>query len=365
MKKFWKNTLSIMLLVSTALWFSGCNQQRESEVSETMPSENKLKVYTSFYPMYDFAEKIGGDKIELVNLVPVGAEPHDWEPTTGDIAELEEADMLIYNGAGMEHWVEDVVESLGNKELITVEASHGITLMEGHHHHHEGEEAHDHEHHEGEEAHDHEHHEGEEAHNHEHHEGEEAHDHEQHHQEEEAHDHDHGGMDPHVWTSIRNAKKEMENIKNALVQADPSNAQFYEENYEAYSLKFDELDQKFEKTLSSLPNKNIVVAHEAFGYLCADYGLHQFGIEGLSPESEPNPTRMAQVVDFVKEKGVKTIFFEELVSPKVAEAVAKETGATTDMLNPLEGLTQEQLDNGLDYLAVQEMNLTALEKALK
>lgn len=337
MKKMWKKMLSLMLMATTVLWMSGCGQKTNKEVSQSQEIPNKLKVYTSFYPMYDFANKIGGNKIELVNLVPAGTEPHDWEPTTGDIAALEEADILIYNGAGMEHWVEDVVASLGNKELVVVEASQGIELMEGHHHH-DGDD-HDHS--------DHEHHDGEEH---------DDHDHE---------DHDHDGIDPHVWTSIRNAKKEMETIKNALVTADPSNASFYEENYKTYSVKFDELDKKFEETISSLPNKNIVVAHEAFGYLCADYGLHQFGIEGLSPDSEPNPTRMAEVVEFVKENQVKTIFFEELVSPKVAEAVASETGATTDMLNPLEGLTQEQLDSGLDYLSIQEMNLTAIEKALK
>ena len=286
--------------------------------------------------MYDFTSKIAGDKVDIINLVPSGTEPHDWEPSTEDIANLEKADMLIYNGAGMEHWVDDVTKSLSNKDIVLVEASEGIDLMEGHHHHDdEGEEVHDHE---SEGAHEHE---GEDADEHEH------------------------GLDPHVWTSIKNAKKEMENIKNALVKADAANAEYYEANFKMYSEKFDELDKKYETEIAKLPNKNIVVSHEAFGYLCKEYGLTQVGIEGLSPDSEPNPKRMAEIVEFVKEHNVKVIFFEELVSPKVAESVAKETGATTDVLNPIEGLTEEQLKEGNDYISIMEQNLNSIVKALQ
>ncbi len=354
MKTSFKKSVSIVMLLLVSLWMTGCDKPVKEEAATSSVPENKLKVYTSFYPMYDFAKKVGGDKIEVTNLVPAGMEPHDWEPTTKDIENLEHADMLIYNGAGMEHWVEDVVGALSNKDLVLVEASKGIELMEGHHHDHD-----DHNH-EGEVAHNHDDH---------NHEGEVDHDHDDHNHEGEADhnhdDHNHGHYDPHVWTSIKNAKKEMETIKEALVARDPENATFYEENYRMYAKQFDELDKTFEEKISALPNKNIVVSHEAFGYLCKDYGLNQMGIEGLSPESEPNPTRMAAVVDFVKEHNIKTIFFEELVSPKVAETIAKETGAVTDMLNPIEGLSQEQLDEGMDYLKIQEKNLIAIEKALK
>ena len=168
-----------------------------------------------------------------------------------------------------------------------------------------------------------------------------------------------------VWTSIKNAKKEMENIKNALVKADAANAEYYEANFKMYSEKFDELDKKYETEIAKLPNKNIVVSHEAFGYLCKEYGLTQVGIEGLSPDSEPNPKRMAEIVEFVEEHNVKVIFFEELVSPKVAESVAKETGATTDVLNPIEGLTEEQLKEGNDYISIMEQNLNSIVKALQ
>ena len=287
-------------------------------------SQVKLSVYASFYPMYDFAVKIGGDKADVVNMVPAGTEPHDWEPTAADVAGLEQAAIFIYNGAGMEHWAEDVLESLQNKDLIAVEASKDIALMEGHHEH-EGEE----EEHEDEEE----------------HEGEE--------------------FDPHVWLSPVNAKKEMENIKNAFVQADPDNKEYYEANYVKYAADFDALDKEFQDALSVLPKKDIIVSHEAFGYLCAAYGLNQIGIEGLAPDSEPDPARMAEIIEFAKENDVKVIFFEELVSPKVSETIADAIGAQTAVLSPIEGLSDEQQAAGDDYFAVMRKNLEALKAALQ
>jgi zinc transport system substrate-binding protein len=271
--------------------------------------------------MYDFAVKLGGDKVNVTNMVPAGTEPHDWEPTAADIVGLENAAVFIYNGAGMEHWAEDILESLQNKSLITVEASKGISLMEGHHDHDE----------------------------------EEAEDHED---EEES-------FDPHVWLSPVNAKAEMENIKNAFAQADPDNKDYYEANYAKYAAELDVLDKEFSDTLSSLPNKDVIVAHQAFGYLCAAYGLNQVPIEGLSPDSEPDPARVAEIIDFAKEHDVKVIFFEELVSPKVAETIASAIGAKAEMLNPLEGLGDEELAAGDDYFSVMRQNLEALKAALQ
>ncbi len=329
-----KKYLIAATILAFSVLFTACSTKKEEpSAKSTEPAaesmndtqnnadqstSGKLKVYTSFYPLYDFARKVGGDKVDVTNLVPAGTEPHDWEPATTDILSLEKGDILIYNGAGMEHWVDQVTSSLENKNLVLVEASDGLTLLEG---------------------------------------GEE---------EEEEHDDAEGsGYDPHVWLSIRNAKKEMENIKNAFVKADPDNSDYYEENYTKYAAGFDELDQKFTSELSAAANKDIVVAHKAFAYLCADYGLNQVAIEGLAADSEPDAKRMAEIIEFAKSNNINTIFFEELVSPKVAETIASEIGAKTDVLNPLEGLTQEQLNTGEDYLSVMEENLEALLKALE
>ena len=288
--------------------------------------EQKLKVYASFYPMYDFASKVGGDKVQVVNMVPSGMEPHDWEPEAADVIGLENADIFVYNGAGMEHWVDKVLAALSNQSLIVVNTSEGQTLLEGHHHDHDE----DHEH-----------------------------------AEDEDHEHDHGEFDPHVWLGPLNAKAQMEAIKNAFVAADPDNASYYEDNYARYAAEFDALDAEFSAALDPLPNKQIVVSHQAFGYLCAAYGLTQESIEGLAPDSEPDPARMAEIIEFVKDNGITTIFFEELVSPKVAETIASATGAVTAVLSPVEGLSDEQLANGGDYFSVMRENLAALVKALQ
>jgi zinc transport system substrate-binding protein len=286
--------------------------------------------------MYDFASKIGGDKADVVNMVPAGMEPHDWEPVASDIAGLENADLFIYNGAGMEHWAEDILETLQNPNLTVVEASAGIALMEGHHDHDEDGHGEDDGHEDGD------------------------------HDEDETHEEEHDEeYDPHVWLSPPNAKREMENIKNAFVQADPDNKDYYEANYTKYAAEFDALDREFKEALSPLPNKDIVVSHQAFGYLCAAYGLNQIPIEGLAPDSEPDPARMAEIIDFAGEHQVKIIFFEELVSPKVAETVADAIGAETRVLSPIEGLDGEAQAAGDDYFSVMRQNLESLIAALQ
>lgn len=302
-------TLSLSLL-------TGCGTQP----ADTAAGDGRLRVLTSFYPMYDFACKIGGDCIDVTNMVPSGTEPHDWEPSTNDLKNLEKADVFIYNGADMEPWADDLLVSRSDT-LRVVEASENVELRTT-----DGEHEHAHEH--------------------------------------EDADHHHGDFDPHVWLDPENAKIEMEAIRNALCAADPENSTVFQSNYEKYAAELDALDAEFREKLAPLPNRTIVVAHEAFGYLCDAYGLTQVGIEGLSPDSEPDPGRMAEVIDFVREHSISTIFFEELVSPKVAEAIASETGAQAKMLSPLEGLSDEQAAAGADYFSVMHDNLAALMEAL-
>lgn len=302
-------TLSLSLL-------TGCGTQP----ADTAAGDGRLRVLTSFYPMYDFACKIGGDCIDVTNMVPSGTEPHDWEPSTNDLKNLEKADVFIYNGADMEPWADDLLVSRSDT-LRVVEASENVELRTT-----DGEHEHAHEH--------------------------------------EDADHHHGDFDPHVWLDPENAKIEMEAIRDALCAADPENSTVFQSTYEKYAAELDALDAEFREKLAPLPNRTIVVAHEAFGYLCDAYGLTQVGIEGLSPDSEPDPGRMAEVIDFVREHSISTIFFEELVSPKVAEAIASETGAQAKMLSPLEGLSDEQAAAGADYFSVMHDNLAALMEAL-
>lgn len=289
-----------------------------------------MKVVTSFYAMAVFATKVGGDHVEVTNLVPAGTEPHDWEPSPTDMATIQDADLLVYNGASMEGWVDDTLESLGDNAPAAVEASHGIELRAGDEHEHE---------HEAEE---------------------EGHDHEA----EGEHGHEHGLYDPHVWLSPKNAKVELSNIRDALVSADPDHKADYDANYEKYAAEFDQLDADYTEKLSAVPNKTIFVSHEAFGYLCDAYGLNQVAITGMDAEGEPDAQTMAAIIDQAKEVGAKVIFSEDLVSPKISQQIADATGAACEVLNPLEGLTQEQLDAGEDYVSVMQANLDELVKAL-
>jgi len=302
MRKF---TILLFLLFSFSL-LAGC-----SGGSGGQTSPGQLSVVTSFYPMYDFASKVAGDQATVTNLTPAGVEPHDWEPSASDMITLEKADVFIYNGAGMEHWVDSVLASLQNKNLIVVEASANAPFLAV------------------------------------------------------------GGkanavaaFDPHVWLDPQIAKLEMLTILDSLKKASPEHADYFQANYDKYALEFDKLDGEFSSALVSVPQKNIVVAHNAFGYLCNAYGLTQVPIEGLSADSEPDAARMSEIIDFVSKNNVKVIFFEELVSPKVAQAIAKETGSTTAVLNPLEGISDEDQAAGEDYFSVMRTNLKTLVAAL-
>lgn len=305
---------NIVLLAVLILALTGCSPRGGTSVD--FQDDSKISIVTTIYPVYDFACNIAGDKAEVINLVPAGMEPHDFELSTGDMQLIEQADVFIYNGAGMEHFVDKTLASISNKELIVVECAKEIALIEASH----------------------------------------------------SHEHEEEGevqLDPHTWLSVSNAILEAEAIKSALVELDSDNAEYYESNFDAYKEELTQLHELYQTELSNLSNDTIVVAHEAFGYLCEEYGLHQEGIEGLTADSEPDSARMKEIIDFCKENHIKVIFFEELVSPKVAETVASEIGAKTMVLNPIEGLTAEQEAEGLDYIGLMKQNLEMLKTALQ
>ncbi len=316
----------------------------------------KKKIYTSIYPMYFLTSRIAGDKAVVENLVPSGTEAHDWEPSTEDIVKLSDADMLVYNGAGMEHWVSSIGDSVKNDKLTLVEASKGLDLIKN-----EEEHEHEHEHdHDADAEHDHDHEHDHDAdaehdHDHEHEEGEEGHHH---------HHHHHGEWDPHVWTAPLMAKGEAQNILNALVELDKDNAETYKANFEKLATDLDNLDKEFQEALKNKTRDEIVTNHSAFAYLAKAYGLKQMGITGVYADKEPSPQKMADIVDFVKEHKVKVIFAEEILSPKVSEAIASEAGAEVKVLSPVESLSTEEVQNGDDYITVMKKNIEALKQAL-
>ncbi|WP_338543898.1 metal ABC transporter substrate-binding protein [Paenibacillus tundrae] len=383
-------TAAFGLFFSLALVVAGCGQTKS--VSEPDPStastpaatERKLNVQVSFYPMYEFTKNVAGDLADVHTLVPAGMEPHDWEPTPQDMASIEKADVLVYNGAGMESWIDQVKDSLSNDKLIQVEASKGINLLEGGEHDHGDAEAEDHDHdhdhasegtaEEHDHGHDHDHAESATTEDHAHDHGDEAatedHDHDhadeatEEHSHSHSHSHDHGGLDPHVWLSPALAIQEVRNIEAGLTEAAPEYAEQFKQNADAYVAKLETLDTDFKAAVTDSKRKDFITQHAAFGYLAQEYGLQQVPIAGLSPEQEPSAAQMASVIDFAKEHQVKTIFFETLVSSKVSETIANEVGAKTAVLNPIEGLTEDELAAGMDYISVMRQNLEALKLAL-
>ncbi|WP_139194286.1 metal ABC transporter substrate-binding protein [Bacillus sp. MUM 13] len=298
-----------VVLAAVLFALSGCQSSSNENGRE---GNGKLKIVTTFYPMYDFAKNIAGNNASVKILIPAGVEPHDWEPSTKDLIDIQNADVFIYNGASMENWVNKVLQSINQKNLTVIEASKGLPLADG-----KGEG-----------------------------------------------DSNVQSLDPHVWLDPALAKKEAENIYRGLVKKDPAHKKDYEKNYLAFSKKLNVLDANFKKTAKHAKRKEFVTQHTAFSYLAKQYGLKQIAVAGLSPDQEPSLKGLEEIANEVQKRHIKTVFFETLTSPKVAHTLAKEVHAKTDVLNPLEGLTDKEQKQGLDYIAVMEKNRKALEHAL-
>ncbi len=270
---------------------------------------SKLQVTASFYPLAYFAEQIGGDRVEVTNITPAGAEPHDYETTPADMAKMENSKLVILNGGHLEAWGDNVKQNLDSQKTLIVTAGEGLTnqqVVE-----------------EGKSI-----------------------------------------IDPHVWQSPLLVKQMVDKITVGFVQVDPANKDYYLANANNLKAKLDILDQDYRKGLSNCAEKNIITSHAAFGYLATTYGLNQVSIAGLSPDAEPSPQQLADIVKFAKANNVKYIFFESLVSPKLSDTIANEVGAKTLVLNPIEGLTNDEIAQGNSYFTEMEKNLVNLKIAL-
>lgn len=258
-----------MLITSFMILTTSCSAKKEN-------NENELIVYTSFYAMYDFCSKIGGDRVTVINMTAKNGEPHDWEPTPSDIAGLNNADIFVYNGAGMEHWISEVIDALDNDNIITCELAADLV------------------------------------------------------KDNETY------TDPHVWLNPHNAQAQAEKIYKFFSDADPDNKDFYKKNYDMFYKDIESLDSDYKLSLADISQKTIVVTHGAFSYLCDAYGLTQEAVEGEAEHSEPTPDKLAQIIDLVNEKQIKVIFSESGEPSDVAETISRETGAKIGSLATLE-----------------------------
>ncbi|MFE4329743.1 metal ABC transporter substrate-binding protein [Streptomyces sp. NPDC056831] len=277
---------------------------------------DKLNVVASFYPMQFLAEQIGGKHVSVTTLTKPGVEPHDLELTPRQIGGLSDAGYILYL-KGIQPAVDDAIKQSGSKDVVDAST---LTTLEDH----------------GTET-------GADEHGHEHH-GDEA------------------GADPHIWLDPVKYAEVAKGVGKSLEKTDPDHAADYRKNTDALVTKLDGLNTAYENGLKNTATKTFITTHSAFGYLAERYGLTQEGIAGVDPEAEPSPARIKEIHTIAEKNKVSTVFFETLASDRTAKTLAKDTGLKTDVLDPLEGITDKS--KGDDYIEVMQSNLAALQKAL-
>ncbi|MGK0607340.1 metal ABC transporter solute-binding protein, Zn/Mn family [Enterococcus gilvus] len=281
------------------------------KVKAATNTEKKIKVTTTFYPMYEFSKAILGKEGNVSLLIPSGSEPHDYEPSAKDIAKIADSDVFVYNSNQLEKWAKKMDHVIKTKTTV-IEAAKGITLSK-----------------------------------------------------EESDSQGDSELDPHVWLDPVLAKKEVKTISNILDKKYPKKAKQLDRNRDVYLKKLDKLDLKFKNSFKKVRQRSFVTQHAAFGYLAKQYGIKQIAIAGLSPDQEPSPGRLGELKKYVKVHHLKVIYFEENATSKVAKTLADETGVKTSVLDPIEGISKNQLKKGASYISIMEHNLKNLKETVR
>jgi zinc transport system substrate-binding protein len=291
--------------------FSANTPTDNSTSTGTTPntSTHKIKVVASFYPVYEFVKKVGGDKVDASVLIPIGAEPHDFDPTIQQIQGVESAAILVYNGAGMESvWINKV------NPKFAIDTSKGIPLLASN--------------------------------------------------DPEIH----AQTDPHIWLDPILAIQQVENIREGLSKVDPGNAAYYDQNAQNLIGQLKSLDTSIRGNLTSsnCGKRDFIAFHNAFNYFAKRYGLNQHSIEGLTPEGEVLPQRLGQVVQLAKNLGINIIYSEDLVDPRSSQAIADEIpNGKVMVLSPIEGINKREQQQGIEYLQKMYQDLSALKEGLQ
>lgn len=279
--------------------------------------EKKIKIVTTLFPLYDIAKQIGGGEVEVSLLLDPGIEAHAFEPTPSDMVEISQADVFIYTGKFMETWVEDILKSIDNPDLLVIDASRSINLMKEEIEHEE--------------------------------------------EDDQAHD----GIDSHIWLDFDNLKTMVNNINDGL----KTKAVGYQEDFELRAANYIDgisaLDKRYREGLANCQQKSIIYSgHYAFAYLAKRYNLNYQSAYGLSPNSEPSAQTIAVLIKKAKEDGTKYIFHEELINPRIADTLRRETGTETLMLSAAHNLSREDLTADKTLFMVFDENLNNLRIGL-
>ena len=300
----------LCLLMSALIMLPAC---RAAEIEQ-----EGLTVVATLFPQYDFARQILGDKGTVKLLLPPGTEAHSYDPTPQDMVTMEKASILIYTSDEMEPWAAKIIASGNLQNTRIVDASQNIVLMDEHEEDH----------------------------------GEEG--------------HAHGEKDPHYWLDPNNAILMVDTSEDAVIEADANNAAYYQENAEELRRQLRQLDQDCRELAEELTNKTILCGgHFAFGYFAKQYGFtYRSPYKGFSADSEPTPQNIIELIQAMEETGSHAIFYEELIQPKVAEVLAKETGASMYLLHGAHNISKEELEKQLSYISIMEQNLQNLREGL-
>lgn len=278
---------------------------------EPMDTAGKINVTVSFYPLAYFVKVVGGDHVSVNTLTPIGTEAHDFEPSPRDLVSLGTADIFFYNGAHYEPWIDKWSkngfvrprEVIDMSRTLTERGERLLTLK--------------------------------------------------------------NSTDPHFWLDPEVAMKEIEIIRDTLVRIDPASSDDYQENATRAKSVLQELHTRFVQGLASCVRRDMIVSHNAFSYFAKRYNLNAIAIAGISPDEEPSPRTLAGIMDQARDKGIRYIFFETMVSSLLAETVAREIGGGVLILNPIENITHEEVERGDDYVSLMEGNLRNLRIALE
>lgn len=311
-----KITIVFVSIVAIAISFITIINKQQKPVES-----NKIKVVTTIFPNYDTVKKIAGDKVELLQLLPPGTESHSFEPKPSDLVKINEADIFIYTGKEMEPWVDDILKSVSNKNLLVIDVSSEIQMIAGKHHEHE--------------------------------------------EESEEEDEEEHTLDPHIWLDFDNYQKINNQIAQTLIAKDAANKNFYETNLSSYNQKISLLDSRYQEELKNCESRKIIYGgHYAFGYMAKRYNLSYEAAQGFSPDSEPSAQDLITLVKQIKENNVKYVYYEEMSSPKIAETLSKETGAKLLLLNAAHNVSKEQIQNNISFINIMESNLNNLKLGL-
>ncbi|MCA0981654.1 metal ABC transporter solute-binding protein, Zn/Mn family [Exiguobacterium aestuarii] len=339
MKKTWLGAVA-----AGTLLLGACGNTEGDNVSES--TDQKLTVYASTFALKSMAEEIGGDRVNVEMVIPPGADPHTYEPTSKQMTQIADADLFLTIGHDLEPYVESMEKSLEGQNVAFVKTAEDVTLLDAadtvHVHEEDG-------HSEDEHAHE-----------------EEGHSEDEHANEEEAHnedEHDHGQYDPHVWLDPMNAVSMAEAVEAAFSEEAPDYKDEFSERLSAFKDEANTLDAELKAAVENGSKSELLVTHAAYGYLAERYGFDQLPIAGLTPSEEPSQQALKRIIEEARLHDLNYIAFEDTVTPKVAEVVKQEIGAESVTIYNLESVTKEQMDKS--YFDLMRENVKALETALK